>query len=71
MQQDVKLFLKHPILVTALFVPYNAVAKCLALWKTKVNASEQFQIIGFIYLYLNYFIIFKNKRGCSYGSGLK
>ena len=70
---NVKLFPKCPILVTALFVPYRAAAKCLALQKInrKVHVTEHFQMIGFIYLYLKYFFIFKHKRGCTYGFGMK
>ena len=68
-----ELFLKCLILVVVLFLPYSALAKCLALQiiKLQVHGAEQFQIIGFIDLYCKYFTIFKHKRGCSYGSGLK
>ena len=68
-----ELFPKCLILVTALFLPYSTLAKCLALWiiKLQVHGAEQFQMIGFIDLYYKYFTIFKHKTGCSYGSGLK
>ena len=68
-----ELFPKCLILVAALFLLYSALTKCLVLWiiKLQVHGAEQFQIIGFIDLYCKYFTIFKHKRGCSYGSGLK
>ena len=68
-----ELFPKRLILVAALFLQYSASTKCLALWiiKLRVHGAEQFQIICFIDLYCEYFTIFKHKRGCSYGSGLK
>ena len=68
-----ELFPKHLILVAALFLRYSASTKCLALQiiQLRVHGAEQFQIICFIDLYCKYFTIFKHKRGCSYGSGLK